>query len=879
MSLPFAIARHSHCSFKAATSTLVIIGGQNISDIQTNVIEFIDYKTTIKTFFDNSEDPNSFDSIGLRSNAVCIQTTNLAFIVGGVVRNGSNNTYLPSMYELNLDTMKINPLVANDYSFAHASSSLYKDKIYIFGGIDNNQKINKLRSFDTITRTWKTYPSSTRARSHHASSILSHYLFIFGGETDQGDTNIIDVFDLEESTWLGNLINGERRKNFTAITIEKDILLFGGTSDSLANNSFEKFSLKSKDFGDISGDFLVESNLPITLSEHSSTTLSDGDVLVLGGFENNASILNSSVFRYDSESKIWSTTKDISPPFSRRSHSSNILDQQIYTWGGYLSDGLINNRMSIYDSSIKLWSEGIYGGTSRAQHTGSLNDGKIYFVGGTDDFSDLNSISTVVDIYELDTWSAVDTLSVSLSEHVMNISSDQLYIWAGIAGNVAQNNLTVYDLAKHVEVPGLDGGTIRSGHCGIVYDDKIFYWGGISGSGEINSLDVFDIIETKWKIGNPGGTARQRNDCSSDGKYMYVWGGVRNSLIQNNFQRYTLNPFHTFTTAINAKFGASALEYDSVAYIYGGSSTIMLDSMDTLESISDTFILTSNINASGNQKFHHAGIVKNNKFYYFGGIDENEKFLSSIEIFDPIAKNWDSSKPSAISSLAGATLLDNTNSLLVLGGEFPNRQISNNLLKFDLTLNQWANTNLIESPILSRSFHSSVLVTNTVYVFGGRVTKSDITTFYSDTFQAFSIIDFTNIPVSQSGGEARAYHSSHHHNGSVYIYGGINNDGELVDTVDRYDIFSDTWYLGIDIGDPREFLNVSRGSASFKMNDKFYFYSGYDLANQSINKLISYDPVRWQSLSNGPNAKIDVMGEYHQGKLYYWGGIDSFSNS
>ncbi|MCO4782931.1 MAG: hypothetical protein KC646_11460 [Candidatus Cloacimonetes bacterium] len=868
------LSKHSQCTFLRTNKDIIVFGGESALGVQTDTVKVISAIDSKITTIDTSNNISGFNALSIRSSAVCQQTSNVAYVIGGISK-GATTSYLNSVYEINVDNLTISQLTANDYEFANASSTLHDSKIYIYGGERFGNPINEFRQFDTITKKWTTLPPGQIARSSHSSAVLSHYLFIFGGNTGLEVSNKIEVYDLVKKKWLGNSVNGIKRANFTAVTYKKDILLFGGESPVVPTSLFEKFSLKNKEIGDISGDFSKGNDVPVNLSEHSSVSLSDGSIILLGGFELNSSTLNPNTYRYDSKHKFWSTTNDTHSPILRRGHTSNQIDNQIYSWGGYLANGSVNNQMSIYDTSLKQWSEGLYGGTSRAQHTGNLSNGKLYFAGGNTNSANPNEITSFVDIFDLNTWSQKGSVSLSLSDHSMEIRSDQLYLWGGKNNEEAKNTLIAYDLLNKKEISATDGGTARVNHCSTSFDDKIFYWGGFAGSGPTNTMDVYDVLENRWIEGIPGGTARQGHDCSSDGKYMYVWGGSSNAVIQNTFNRYTLNPFDTSTLTVTPRIGATADIYDSVVYVYGGTSTAALDNMDTLQSVSNGFVLTANLYPSGNQKMHHASIVKNDKIYYFGGLDENGVYLPNMEIFDPVNKTWDSSKPSNVKGLAGAALVNSSNFILVVGGEFNASEINQSILRYDSVINQWETSNIIDSPILERSYHSAVLVTNIVYVYGGRITQATTTPFYTNTFQAFSIQDFTSIGPAQSGGKERAYHKSHFHNGSIYIYGGIDNSGKLVKTVDRYDIATNKWFLGVNVGDPRTFNGVSQKAATFATGEKFYYYSGSNESNQVLNTLSSYDPVRWKTLTSGPEPKIDVMGEYYNNRIYYWGGIDS----
>lgn len=89
---------------------------------------------------------------------------------------------------------------------ANHSMSVYKNKIYIFGGIYNNEKIsNDLWCFDALTNKWSQLPTTGSVPlpvNEHSSCVINDKLYIYGGNDFHGliyDT--LYVLDLHTLVW------------------------------------------------------------------------------------------------------------------------------------------------------------------------------------------------------------------------------------------------------------------------------------------------------------------------------------------------------------------------------------------------------------------------------------------------------------------------------------------------------------------------------------------------------------------------------------------------------------------------------------------------------------------------------------------------------
>ncbi|WP_066219877.1 Kelch repeat-containing protein [Formosa haliotis] len=123
-----------------------------------------------------------------------------------------------------------------------STATIYKDKLYIVGGILDGHwdgHVAWTDCYDFKTKTWRTLADAPRARDHATSVVCNDKLYVIGGRRSSGkikkvmDLTVseIDVFDLKTETWstLKTKLPTERA-GLTALTLGDEIIVTGGES-------------------------------------------------------------------------------------------------------------------------------------------------------------------------------------------------------------------------------------------------------------------------------------------------------------------------------------------------------------------------------------------------------------------------------------------------------------------------------------------------------------------------------------------------------------------------------------------------------------------------------------------------------------------------
>jgi len=115
-----------------------------------------------------------------------------------------------------------------------------KEKIFIFGGRDNSQRVNDLHIFDTTSFNWiqpKVRGSKPSPRSFHSLTTIGQNAILFGG-LNRSNTHLNDIHILsfceEEICWLQPKVEGDEppaRGFHTAFIVGDQFYIFGGSSN------------------------------------------------------------------------------------------------------------------------------------------------------------------------------------------------------------------------------------------------------------------------------------------------------------------------------------------------------------------------------------------------------------------------------------------------------------------------------------------------------------------------------------------------------------------------------------------------------------------------------------------------------------------------
>ena len=225
--------KREDCGFVEVNGLFYLIGGRGIKPVDV-------FNPITNTWQQKGNSPfeiHHFQAVAYK---------NLIYMVGGMTgvyphEKPLENIYL---YDTQTDKWQKGPAMPSGRLRGSAGCVVYKDKIYLVGGIQDGHydgNVDWMDELDPATGQWRVLPDAPHARDHFHAVVVGQRLYLAAGRRTSGKTNHvmdltvpeIDVYDFRKQAWQTLPASSNiptQRGGGTAVQYKGMLVVIGGES-------------------------------------------------------------------------------------------------------------------------------------------------------------------------------------------------------------------------------------------------------------------------------------------------------------------------------------------------------------------------------------------------------------------------------------------------------------------------------------------------------------------------------------------------------------------------------------------------------------------------------------------------------------------------
>jgi len=235
--------------------------------------------------------------------------------------------------------------------------------------------------------------------------------------------------------------------------------------------------------------------------------------------------------------------------------------------------------------------------------------------------------------------------------------------------------------------------------------------------------------------------------------------------------------------------------------------------------------------------------------------------------------------PNMINDAAGVSVVEYNNKIYVIGGIDSGWNAYNSVQVFDVGSGTWSTVASINvgGTDYFRMNAGAVEINGKIYLVGGRSGSSN-----NDTVDTVLIYNIASDSWSLGASSGYKRHSATivEDNGAVYVIGGVNENGDIQDTVHTYNAVTNSWVTSGYSATPGGMLSHSTAQV---IDGEIYVIGGKRVmggGNPSLNEVNIYN-IAGDSWSTGtvmPSNRNGMCSVLTAGKIYVAGGYDTVAS-
>ncbi len=376
-----------------------------------------------------------------------------------------------------------------------AATLLPNGKVMVAGGSPGTNAYNaSAELYDTASGNWNTAGSMQIGRVQPSATLLPNgKVLLAGGSTTGGiSTASAELYDPASNSWSATGSFSTSRYLHSAVLLPNGKVLIVGGRHFVSNPPGEDFPTSVEVYDPTTGNWSATGSLNEARSQHTTTLLPSGKVLVAAGYNVETGPLSSAEL-YESASGSWSATG--SSNAARYNHTATLLPTgDVLVAAGIGVGGYINSA-ELYHPSSGTWTNTGSLSIERQGHAATmLSDGFVLVTGGLSNSLLTAPVRTELYNYLSGTWSISGNLSHFRAFHTATLLPTGKVLVIGGFGSTQTAEL--YDPSSGTS--SLTGAPIggRWVHTAtLLPNGKVLVVGGRENPG---TAEVYDPISGTW---------------------------------------------------------------------------------------------------------------------------------------------------------------------------------------------------------------------------------------------------------------------------------------------------------------------------------------------------------------------------------------------
>ena len=323
------------------------------------------------------------------------------------------------------------------------------------------------------------------ARIYHTATLLLNGKVLVAGGAERkplvfSGLASAEIFDPTTGSFTGTSNMGSPRFAHTATLLsDGKVLVTGGYGFSGLDGELDPIPPPALDSAEVydpaTGTFIPTGKMNSARAGHTATLLPNGKVLIAGGENNSTTLATAEI--YDPAIRSFTATGSMGTP--RASHTATLLtDGNVLIAGGSDPTGPLISA-EIYNTTTGSFTPTANMGTPRTNHTATrLSDGKALVAGGYDG----TTVTATAEIYDpsIGSFAPIGSMGTVRDGHTATLLSDGSVLFAGGRDTTSVlDSAEIYDPVTDSFAPTGNMVTPRTGHTAtLLQDGRVLLSGG-----------------------------------------------------------------------------------------------------------------------------------------------------------------------------------------------------------------------------------------------------------------------------------------------------------------------------------------------------------------------------------------------------------------